>query len=418
MRVERSEILPDRRSVSRRVSRTGETLRLIRTNTASTITDIADLMDVARSTAAERVERLLAHDLVRVVESSTHEGRGRPAAAFGFNPAAGSILTAHVGMTGARLGVTDLAAELVAEGMRDIDVARGPEVLCDRLVSEFEALWLHADTPMPNPCGIGIGLPGRIELGGIADVGADWSTFPIAERIAERFGIPCYVDRDVNLLALGEQVARHDSTGVHICVKVGSSIGCGIAIEGRIVEGADGFAGQIGHTQVIGRSDPCTCGNSGCLGAVASGAALVQQLNAIGFDVTHVREVAALSNAGVPEATQTIRQAGRHIGQVLAGCVNLLNPKTISLWGYLLDAEEPLIAGIQESLNALAAPALARNLAIVSTEDGDITGLRGAAQLVIEHVLSPTSIDQKLNDADESGTTGCLWGILKADVPT
>ncbi len=119
-----------------------------------------------------------------------------------------------------------------------------------------------------------------------------------------------------------------------MCVKVGSAIGCGIAIDGHVVHGVDGLAGEIGHTQVLGRKDPCGCGNRGCLSAVASGAAVVEQVapgqikpsNSAGFDVHHVRDVAALANAGVPEATEAIRQAGRHIGQVLAGCVNLLNP--------------------------------------------------------------------------------------------
>lgn len=399
MSIEPVESTSERRPVSRRVSRTGETLHLIRTGAATTITDLCDLMDVARSTAAERVDRLLAHDLVRVVDSSVQEGRGRPAAAYEFNVQAGSILTAHVGMTGMRLGITDLAAALIVDDIVDIDLGAGPEALCTRLIEEFETLRAASPRAVPPVIGIGIGLPGRIELSGIPDVGASWVEFPFAQRLAARFQVPCRADRDVNLLALAEQIARHASRGVHICVKVGSAIGCGIAVDGQVVHGSDGLSGEIGHTRLVGRDDPCTCGNRGCLNAVASGAALVRQVAAAGFDVHHVRDVIALSENGVPEATEAIRQAGRDVGQVLAGCVNLLNPLTVSLWGYLLDAEAVLVAGIRESLAAFAAPAVAHGLTIVSTQDGDVTGLRGAAQLTIEHVLSPLEIDRRLDAA-------------------
>ncbi len=72
---------------------------------------------------------------------------------------------------------------------------------------------------------------------------------------------------------------------------------------------------------------------------------------------------------------------------------------TISLWGYLLDAEQPLVAGIRESLLTFAAPASSRGVSIVSTQDGDVTGLRGAARMVTEHVLSASAIDRLMGAA-------------------
>ncbi|MAT06726.1 MAG: sugar kinase [Acidimicrobiaceae bacterium] len=385
-----------RRAVSRRVSRTGETLQLIRSKRGATISEVADMMDVARSTAAERVERLLAHGFLRSVNGPTN-GRGRPASTFEFNADAGRILTAHVGMTGMRIGITDLDANLIHDRMTDHDITGGPERLVSRLVDEFTSILDSYDTSGAPLFGISIGLPGRVELAGISDARHQWASFPMGEQLSQRFGAPCIVDQDVNTLALGEQVTRHDSQGILICVKVGSVIGCGIAINGQIVRGSNGLAGEIGHTHVIGRSDPCACGNQGCLNAVAGGSALVKQLAERGFDVHHVRDVAALANAGEPAATEAIRQAGRHIGQVLAGCVNLLNPGSISLWGYLLDAEEPLVAGIRESLIALATPAASSGLTIAGTGSGDSTGLRGGALMAAATVLDPQYIDQLLD---------------------
>ena len=103
-----------------------------------------------------------------------------------------------------------------------------------------------------------------------------------------------------------------------------------------------------------------------------------------------------LVEEGTVEAIAEVRQAGRHIGAVLAGAVNLLNPRTIALWGYLAGAEEVLVAGIRETLYREATPAATGRLRLVDSELGDVTGLRGAALMVAEQILSPDSIDRRL----------------------
>ena len=126
----------------------------------------------------------------------------------------------------------------------------------------------------------------------------------------------------------------------------------------------DGLLGEIGHTKVAGHDEPCTCGSSGCLNTVASGAALAAQLREHGFDVHTAREVSELADRGVLEAVQAVRAAGRQIGEVMAGAINLLNPDVIAVWGYLVDAGDQFLVGMQEAIYKTALPASARAVSL------------------------------------------------------
>ena len=201
------------------------------------------------------------------------------------------------------------------------------------------------------------------------------------------------MDRDVNFLALGEHRTSWPDARVFLCLKVGTVIACGLIIDGQVVRGATGLLGEIGHTKVHGHDEPCTCGSRGCLNTVAGGAALAARLHEHGFDIHTAREVSELANRGVLEAVQAVREAGRQIGDVIAGAINLLNPDVIAVWGYLVDAGDQFLAGMQEAIYKTALPASARAVSLARSPYGDDAGLRGAALTVIEHTLDPEAID-------------------------
>ena len=100
-----------------------------------------------------------------------------------------------------------------------------------------------------------------------------------------------------------------------------------------------------------------------------------------------------LANRGVLEAVQAVREAGRQIGDVMAGAINLLNPDVIAVWGYLVDAGDQFLVGMQEAIYKTALPASARAVSLARSPYGDDAGLRGAALTVIEHTLKPEAID-------------------------
>jgi predicted NBD/HSP70 family sugar kinase len=223
-----------------------------------------------------------------------------------------------------------------------------------------------------------------------------WDGFPIPDWFAGRYDVPVFVDNDANIMALGEHSMHWRDCDQMLFVKVGTGIGCGI-ISGRgaVHRGAQGAAGDIGHIQVPGNEHVlCRCGNTGCLEAVAGGQALAERLGSdLAHDVRGTRDVVRLVRAGDLRATQAVREAGRHLGEVLASCVSFFNPSVIVIGGALAQTEQ-LLAGVQEIAFRRSLPLATRDLRVVASRLGDQAGVIGAAIMVTEHILAPAAVDE------------------------
>lgn len=402
-RPEREPPRPDRatlptqgiRRVTPRSSRAGEMLQLVRHGQAETITELAKAVGLARSTVTDRVEALQRLNLL-IPAGETSPGRGRPAGRLAFNTKAGVTLAAHVGMSGTMLAVTDLAARVEWHTQIHLDVSHGPDALFTLLSRQFAAALEKLGRAPGDVVGVGVGLPGDVEIASAqppTGLNQSWDEQALADRLADRFGSIAIVDRDVNLMAIGEHRHSWPNSDVFMCLKVGTVIACGLVIAGQVVRGAAGLLGEIGHTKIHGADLPCTCGSRGCLNTVAGGSALADQLSKAGIEAHKARDVAALANSGNVPAGQAVRDAGRSIGEVMAGAINLLNPDVLTIWGYLVDGGDQFLAGLQESVYRAALPTSARTVTIARAQLGDDVGLRGAALTVIEEALQPDRID-------------------------
>jgi predicted NBD/HSP70 family sugar kinase len=247
--------------------------------------------------------------------------------------------------------------------------------------------------------GIGIGVPGPVSFSTGQPVNPPimpgWDGFSIPDWFASRYDAPVLVDNDVNIMALGEHWTYWRDTDNLLLIKVGTGIGCGIVAGGHIHRGAQGAAGDIGHIRVSGEDEVvCRCGNIGCLEAVAGGRALALALDEAGIKAKNSRDVVAHVRGGNPVALRMVREAGRHLGEVLAGCVNFFNPSVVVIGGDLAEVHEQLMAGVREVTFRRSLPLATRDLRTVSSELGDRAGVIGAAIMVIEHVLAPAAIDR------------------------
>lgn len=390
----------DRAVAPARVARAGEVLQLVRRGTATTISELAARMNVARSTVNDRVDLLLELGLLQV-EGEVVVGRGRPATTLTFRGDVGVVLAAQLGMSGLRVGVSDLAGRILVTRSADVEIGLGPEEVLTRLEVELTRALQDAGRSTSEVFGVGVGIPGRIELETAPGVGLasrPWDEQVFEQRLAATFGVPTVVGRGTGLLSMAEHHDSYPDADVLLGVKVGTVIECGVVIGGRIVGGGGGLAGEIGHTPVPGAEELCVCGNRGCLNAVAGGAALARSLTEQGYPADSAREVARLAQEGVVAAGQAVRDSGRRIGEVLAGAVNLLNPDAIVVWGYLADAGEQLFAGLRESLYRVGVPASTQHLVLEPARLGEDAGIRGATTVALEEVLTPSRVDQFVLD--------------------
>jgi predicted NBD/HSP70 family sugar kinase len=397
-----------RRTVSPQLLTPGVLFQLVRAGEADSRADLARTTGLARSTVSQRVDALLGLGLLVEQGGGTSTG-GRPPTRLAFDTASGVVLCADLGATHCRLAVSDLDCTLLVERPADMDIAQGPDLVLAWVQEQFAELLAEVGRTPADVRGVGIGVPGPVEFAAGRAVSPPimpgWDGVSIPAAFATAFpGVPVLVDNDVNVMALGEYWTswRHTVDDL-LFVKVATGIGCGIVAGGAIHRGADGTAGDLGHVQIPDAGDAlCRCGNRGCVEAVASGGALARELRSIGVDAHDSRDVVALVRAGNAQALTLVRQAGRLVGEVLAGAVNFFNPSIIVIGGDLAHAHEQFFAGVREVVYRRSTALATQHLQLARSRLDDRAGVIGCAVTVVEQILSPAAIDAMLVPAAEA----------------
>lgn len=378
---------------------TGDLFQLLRDGTPRTRNELAQLTSLARSTVTARVDALLLSGLLEPVGEAASTG-GRPPTRFALSRHGRVVVAIDLGASHASVAVTDLTGRVLDERTTESDIADGPVVVLDRVAAIATELLTAIGREVGDVAGVGIGVPGPVEhaTGRPANppIMPGWHDFDIPGHLGARLPGPVLVDNDVNLMALGEHVTTFRSDGHLLLVKVATGIGAGIVTDGRLLRGALGSAGDLGHVQVAGAPDDviCRCGNVGCLEAVAAGPAIAASLRASGLAVESSQDIVDAVQAGDVAALQAVRAAGRDLGTVLATCVNLLNPSVVVIGGKLSEAGEYLLAGVREVVYQRSLPLATHELQIVGTTAGSRAGILGASAMVIEAVLAPRAVDE------------------------
>ncbi|MQA60259.1 MAG: ROK family protein [Actinophytocola sp.] len=374
----------------------GEVFELIRHAEAQTRSDIGRLTGLSRTAVTLRVEQLLERGLV-VERAEGGSTGGRPPVRLEFNAAGGIVLAASLGASRAQVAVCDLAGRVLAESGLHVDLADGPEAVLNSAVKHLDELLTESGHDEQAVRGIGVSVPGAVDVETGRSVSPPvqpgWGDVPIPKYFSSRFPVPVRVDNDVNVLALAEHRAHADVDDL-LVIKASTGIGAGIIAGGRLQRGAVGASGELGHIKVAGGPGAlCRCGDVDCLEAVASGWALARQLAELGKPATDALGVAEFVLAGDPDALRLVRAAGRYLGEVVAGAVNLLNPAVIVIGGDFVHAFDPLVAGMRELIYRRSSAMATRSLRIEPSLLRDQAGVANCAIMVLDDVLSPRAVD-------------------------
>ncbi|SFO81280.1 ROK family protein (putative glucokinase) [Amycolatopsis arida] len=382
-------------------------LDLVRTGAAETRPALSLRTGLGRTAITQRTSTLLDAGLLEEGDLNPSTG-GRQARTLRFRKDAGRILTAELGATGFMAGITDLMGTVLTLRTRDGDIARGPEPVLAEVEATLDELIAETGTMAADIWGVGLGLPGPVEFAtgrpSEPPIMPGWNNHPVRDRLAARYSAPVWVDNEVNLLCLGElRTPGLPLGGDLLYIKIGTGIGAGISNNGRLHRGAQGCAGDIGHAAVSDDSTVvCRCGKTGCLEALAGGAALSRD----GAELARSGESSALAavlaergtvtgedvtdaaRSGDHHAVQLLMRAGRRIGTMLATMVNFYNPSTILLGGKVADAGDLFLAAIRETIYRRSLPLSTRELRIDRARLGEEGGLVGAAFMVLDELFS------------------------------
>lgn len=313
-----------------------------------------------------------------------------------------AVLGVDLGGTNIRAAAVSADGKILARRQRPTAPADGLDAVLDRIVAAVNEAAEVANLPANAP--VGVALPGAVNpftgIVGIAPNLDGWRDVPIRDLLHERMGRPMVAGNDVNAAALGEW--RFGTGRGHrnvLYLGIGTGVGGGAIVDGRLLLGQHGLAGEFGHTVVQLDGPLCHCGGRGCLEAFAAGWAIArdaQQLLDSGVpslltELMAERDeplsgvlvaVAARQQDGV--ALEILARAGRALGVAVASFVHLFNPEIVAIGGGVIAAGELLFEPMHAAIASQMMRPFAANLWVGPSELDQDAGLLGAAVLARE----------------------------------
>ena len=307
-----------------------------------------------------------------------------------FPLAGGPVLALDLGASRIRAAVVDVGGVLRSRSTGSTPIAAGPDAVVGACLDHLRAAREAAGASV-EVVALGIAAPGPLDpsSGTLIDppnMGPALRDFPLGARIADALGLPVAVDRDTQVALLAEATfgaAQGARDLVYLTISTG--IGGAVLIDGRLLVGPDGSAGELGHLCVDLDGPLCGCGAKGHLEAIASGSAIARlagESGAFGEAVT-AREVAAAEEAGDPTAMAIMERARRAFAAACVSIVDVFDPQLIVVGGSLARNQgERWLGPAREEVRRTAFGAPARRVRIVPALLGDDVGLVGAQPLV------------------------------------
>ena len=313
------------------------------------------------------------------------------------------ILGVDLGGTSINVGVVPFDGGSVF-GMRSMptESQHGAKFVVDRMIEMIREAMRdarrEADIPENGFVGIGLGSPGPLDrkTGTVIETpNLGWRNFPLRDLVSNAIGLDAELDNDANCATLGEWW-QGAGRGVSMLVGVtlGTGIGGGIVLNGRVFHGAADVAGEVGHMTIDSTGRKCKCGNYGCLEAYASGPAIAAR--AIEGLETGVESILpALTKgdlsrltaetvyeaiiAGDAYAMEVMRDTAKFLGTGIANLINILNPEMVVISGGVTKAGEHLFEPLTKEVRRRAFRHASETCRIVSSELGGMAGVIGAA---------------------------------------
>ena len=306
-----------------------------------------------------------------------------------------------LGGTNISVGITDENWKIVGRGQRPTLSPRAADALFDDLAAAVYDAVAAAGLTMADIESVGIGIPGSIEKEkGVIEFSnnLEFHHVPARAMLVDRLRCPVYMDNDANCAALGEALAGcGKGVDSFVAITLGTGVGSGIVIGGKLVNGVNDAAGECGHMVIDIDGAPCNCGRNGCWEAYASATALIAQTKAAmqahpeskcwelsGGDIEAVNGKIAFDawRAGDPAGTQLVEKYMHYLAVGLGNLINALQPAIICVGGGIGHERENLLVPLRELVKAERYTRYAdKQTQLVSAQLGNDAGIVGAAAL-------------------------------------
>jgi len=307
-----------------------------------------------------------------------------------------------IGGTNIKYGIFDKKGKVLFREQRPTLVDKGASPLMHLVTNISESLLFHAAEEEYEVPWLGIGTPGAVDRMTGTVVGHSpningWQGTQIGSVLKERLNMRVVVDNDVNAMALGE--LRFGSAKGYrnvVCVTVGTGVGGGLILGGKLWRGTNNLAGELGHVSIDFNGPECRCGNKGCLEMFCSSQAIIKRIkrklsNGLtdvfkevlngSIENMSIRKLFMAAKKGDDLAAEVISETAEYLGAGLAGIVNLLNPEIVVIGGGVADGGAGFIEQVDAAIRKCAFKTATENLKVTRATLGNDAGFIGAGIL-------------------------------------
>lgn len=358
-------------------------LRVLRERGALARGEIARRLGLSRTTVSAITSDLLARGAIIVADTDAAErsGSGRPAERLALDPRAGQYLGVDFGHRRVRVVVADASHDIVASGRAGYDDGAQWPTRLDAALTLINDVAREHGLHFGALQAIGIGVPGPVSTAGL-ELAESWgrmsSGVTVGDVFQDRFSAPVIIDNNMRFAALAEAMNLPGGGGDVVYARLADGVGGGVVVAGRLVTGAVGLAGELGHVRAVDGGLGCRCGKSGCLETVASAPAVLATCTARGVAVADLDELALQIERRHPVVDEVLREAGAALGRVLAASAMVLNPAHIIIGGEIARVAPALVTAARDTLHFERLPGSATAPEVRVAELGDDDGAIGA----------------------------------------
>ncbi|MCD6379858.1 ROK family protein [bacterium] len=311
----------------------------------------------------------------------------------------GFVYGVDIGGTNIKLGIVDSDGGVVTEGMISTVAEEGPSAVAARINEWFD---LHMGG-VSEIKGAGVGCAGLLDSNkGFLYSSPNlpgWNNIELKKLFSEKLGVPAVIDNDVNCAAYGEfRLGAGRGVKDFVCVTLGTGVGGGLIIDGRLHRGFSGQAGEIGHTVVKVEGKLCGCGNRGCLEAYIGSSAIIERTkemlerdsknSLLAIDRLTVKDIAVAAEDGNKIAISALEKTGWYLGIGLVNIVHMINPEVIAVGGGVSGAGDLILKPAREAFAEHVMNDIFLDVRIVPAQLGNKASFLGAAMLAFDHKLA------------------------------
>ncbi len=301
-----------------------------------------------------------------------------------------------LGGTNIKVGVVTEKGEVLRKEEFPTCADKGRDVVLRQMEKAIQEVWDE------DVRGIGIGTPGLVDREGRvfqAPNLPEWNNIHLRQFFEDKFSLPVKVENDVNTITWGEfNFGAGKGSRTMICITLGTGLGGGVVLDGKLLRGGEYSAVEIGHIPINFKGPRCKCGNIGCveryvgakyISALAKRSirrgkkSIIEKLVEGDLDRITPKVISEAYQAGDPLAEEIWKKVGLYLGTLFSGLVNLFNPDCIVIGGGISQAGKILFDSVEKTIRERAFPALLDNLKVLPASLGKFSGIVSAASLII-----------------------------------